>query len=66
MATIIPVIPAPVERSFATASTRNSCDTVDDVNDILLNTFYIRKKPYQVFFNAGKVMWERDKTKKGS
>lgn len=65
MAAIIPVTPAPIERSSATASTRNSCKT-DDVNDILLNTFYNRKKPYQVFFNAGKVIWEKDKTKKGS
>lgn len=61
MAAIIPVTPAPVDRSFATASSKT-----DDENDILLNTFYIRKKPYQVFFNAGKVIWERDKTKKGS
>lgn len=63
MAPIIPFTPSPVERSFATA--RNSFIT-DDLNDISLNTFYIRKKPYQVFFNADKVIWERDKTKKGS
>lgn len=61
MAAIISVTPAPVERSFA----RNSCIT-DDLNDISLNTFYIRKKPYQVFFNADKVIWERGKRKKGS
>lgn len=66
MAAIIPVTPAPVECSFDMANTRNSYLS-DDVNNILLNTFYNnRKKPYQVFLNADNVIWERDKMKKGS
>lgn len=30
----------------------------------LLNTFFIRKKPYRVFLNGGKLVWERLKSNK--
>lgn len=66
MAAIIPVSPAPVERSFATDSIRNSIENVNsNPNEMFIQKFYIRKKPYQVVLNAGKLVWERDKTKKG-
>lgn len=44
----------------------------DDNNDgddenmpVLLNIFFIRKKRFRVFYNAGKLVWERYQSKKG-
>lgn len=37
----------------------------DENTPILLNIFLIRKKRYRVFYNAGKLVWERYQSKKG-
>lgn len=37
----------------------------DESTPILLNIFLIRKKRYRVFYNAGKLVWERYQSKKG-
>lgn len=61
MAAIIPVTPAPDQHSSAA-----SCETINmDANFMLSNIFYIRKKPYTLYLNAGKLVWERHKTKNG-
>ena len=38
----------------------------NEENVILLNTFTIRKKRFRVFYNAGKLVWERYQSKKGN
>lgn len=61
MAAIISVAPA-LNTCPMPAS---ECETTDAApNTMLLNTFFIRKKPYRVFFNAGKLVWERFKSNK--
>lgn len=61
MAAIIPVTPAPDLNSSAT-----SYETINmDTNFMLSNIFYIRKKSYTLYLDAGKLVWERHKTKNG-
>lgn len=50
MAAIIPVSPA--------LNACSECEASDSAA-MLLNTFLIRKKQYRVYFNAGKLVWER-------
>lgn len=76
MATIIPVTPAPIIRPFS-ASNENinasECESVIETIAVesnvpppcLLHMFLVRRKQFRVFFNAGKLIWERYETKKG-
>lgn len=41
----------------------DGCDAEN--TPVLLNIFLIRKKRYRVFYNAGKLVWERYQSKKG-
>lgn len=59
-ATIIPVTPA----LNASSLTVSDCETIEtSPNQVLLNTFCIRKKDYSVSLDAEKLVYERSKTK---
>lgn len=58
-AAIISVTPA----LNACSMSASECETIDAApNTTLLNTFFVRKKPYRVFFSNGKLIWERFKS----
>lgn len=61
MAAIISVTPA-LNTCSMPASDGETNNAHPDTT--LLNTFFIRKKPYRVFLNAGKLVWERLKSNK--
>lgn len=59
---IIPVTPALNACSLSVSECETmSADTIP--NSVLVNTFVIRKKQYRVTFSAGKLVWERVKSK---
>lgn len=74
MATIIPVTPAPIPRAFATENDESAASCESTIETIavdanvptacLLHTFTVRKKRFRVFYNAGKLIWERHPSKK--